>query len=150
VTVTVFGPRLRWLSPIPRPVDISWDVGDSRRYTVDGREDKPTVADVALLVDLGAESIWGVDGDLELSPHHLYAAFHRDLNAYRHDGVDEAFPFVPIDEDLVRLAAGARPFYRLVETPAGPIVYHEALGAGRLSDFYIALGGAMSADAEEL
>jgi len=153
VMVSVFGARQRWRGNLPRPIDVTWDAGDSRRYTAAGRDGHPSVAqvmaDLEVLVELGAESFWGTDADARLTPDNLYAVYHRDPNAYRHDGVRERFVPVAIDDNLVRFATQGRAACRTVETPGGPIVYHEALGEGRLGTFYAGLGGTLLAVAEE-
>lgn len=149
--VTALGPRVELPGLAPPPVDAVWDLGDSRRYTREGRDGWPAIdevmADLAVLVELGAESIWGLDADKVVSPEHLYAVFHREPDLYRHD---RAAPFAPvvIPEEALRAAIEVRPDLRTVETPAGPVVYHEDLGAGRLRRFYDALEGAVEYAAE--
>jgi hypothetical protein len=143
--ITVLGAKLRWRGRLPRPIDITWDVGDSRRYTAKGKDDHPNVAqvisDLEVLVELGAESFWGVDADERLTPDNLYAVYHRDPNAYRHDGFHEPYRNVEIDNEWVRAGAEGNPRHTILETPGGPIVYAEALGEGRLNYFYSALAG---------
>jgi len=92
-------------------------------------------------VELGADSIWGIDGDKILSPEHLYGVFHRHPNHYRDDG-GPPFPPVPITWECVRAAIEVESDCSAVKTPWGPIVYHKELGAGRLIYFYEALLGA--------
>ena len=46
VIVSAYGPKLREHPRIGRPIDVSWDLGDSRRYTAEGKEDKSNVAQV--------------------------------------------------------------------------------------------------------
>jgi hypothetical protein len=144
VSVTTFGaqatPPYRSL---PSPIDLSWDLGDWRRYVAGGKGEMPSVDavmnDLAVVVELGAESIWGVDGDKIISPDHLYGVFHRDPNDYRYDGGPD-FPPIPIDEECVSIAIEIGADNRsAIETPWGPIVYHKELGAGRLGAFYSAL-----------
>lgn len=152
VTVTTFGAKVMRPDALPAPIDLMWDVGDSRRYVPGSKDDMPSVEavmnDVAVLVELGADSIWGVDGDKVLSPDHLYAVFHRDPDRYRDDG-GPPFPSIPIDEECVRAALEVGKDRRAVETPAGPIVYHMCLGQGRLTGFYDALQGAVEFAARE-
>jgi hypothetical protein len=147
VEITVFGAKMRWRGRLPRPIDVTWDAGDSRRYTAEGKGDHPSVAqvieDLEVLVELGAESFWGVDADMRLTPDNLYAAYHRDPNAYRHDGVHEPFRPVEIDNEYVRLCAEESPKHSFRETPGGPIVYAQALGEGRLNYFYARLEGVL-------
>jgi hypothetical protein len=146
VTVTAFGREVARPDLPLRPVDLAWDVGDWRRYSPGGRDGWPSVdavvADAATLVELGAESVWGVDGDKRLAPEHLYAVFHRDPERYRDDG-GPPFPPVVITEECVRAALEVGDDRSAVETRAGPLVYHRELGGGRLVGFYAALQGAV-------
>lgn len=146
VTVTTFGDQGACSGPLPAPIDLTWDLGDWRRYAPEGKDDRPSIDDVmndvAVMAALGADSIWGVDGDKILSPDHLYAVFHRDPNHYRGDG-GPPFPPVPITDECVRAAVEVGDDRSAIETQAGLIVYHNALGAGSLSGFYDALLGAV-------
>lgn len=155
VTISALGAKLRDQWRVP--ADVLWDIGDSRRYTADGKDEYPNVAqvmeDLPLLVELGAESIWGVDSSSTLSPGHLFAVFHRDPNAFHDDGADPPFPDQPIDDGMVRIALAAesgQPMHeRVLDTEAGPIIYHEDLGnGGDLRIFYAGLRGVLQADAE--
>jgi hypothetical protein len=146
VWVTTFGAKVALPNAPPPPIDLAWDIGDWRRYPPGGKEGKLSIDavmnDVAVLVELGAESIWGVDADKIISPEHLYAVFHRDPDQYRHDG-GPPFPPITIDEDCVRAALEVSSDLRAVETPSGPIIYHKELGYGNLRYFYYALLGAV-------
>lgn len=152
VTVATYGPALRNRVGLGRAIDVSWDVGDSRRHTVEGLERHPNVEQVMgnlpVLVELGAESIWEIDAEGVISPKHLYAVFHRDPNDYHLDGIEPPFPDALIDGEIVDIATEGRSYHRVVRTPNGPIVYHEELGAGHLSVFYAGLRGVLLADAE--
>jgi hypothetical protein len=145
VKVTTFGAKVARPEAPPAPIDMAWDVGDWRRYVPGGKDDLPSVDaimnDVAVLVELGAESIWGVDADKVISPDHLYAVYHRDPDLYRHDG-GPPLPPIRITEECVRAALDVSPEVSAVETPAGPIIYHKELGYGDLGYFYYALLGA--------
>ncbi len=157
VTVSTLGPTLGKQHIVP--ADVIWGVGDSRRYTAEGKENHPNtvqvMADVPILVEVGAESIWGVDSSLTIAPRHLFAVFHRDPNAFHDDGIDPPYPDLPIDSDMMEIALGAStkhaPHERIIHTDAGPIIYHEDLGnGGDLRTFYAGLRGVLQADAEEV
>jgi hypothetical protein len=145
VKITTFGAKVALPNIPPPPIDLAWDVGDWRRYLPEGKEGKLSVDavmnDVAVLVELGAESIWGVDADKIITPEHLYAVFHRDLDQYRHDG-GPSFPPIVIDEECVSVALETGDELSAVETATGPIIYHKELGFGNLDLFYYALLGA--------
>jgi hypothetical protein len=151
-TVTVFGPeaiRPDW--PVV-PVDLTWDLGDWRRYVESGSGSWPTVEavmrDLAALVEIGVTSIWGVDGDKVLAPEHLFAVYHRRPEQYRDDR-GPSFPSVTISEEAVRAALEVGEDRGAIETEAGPIVFHRKLGAGRLVGFYEAMRGALEFLADE-
>jgi hypothetical protein len=147
VTVTTFGPQAapRGRS-LPAGIDLTWDLGDWRRYEPGGKGNYPSIADVmndlAVVVELGAETIWGIDGDKIVSPDHLYSVFHRDPNHYRDDG-GPLYPPIAITDECVRVAIEVGEDRSAIETPWGPIVYHKELGWGNLIGFYEALLGAV-------
>jgi hypothetical protein len=153
IRVTALGAQARRPGYEPWPVDVVWDLFDSRRYTREGRLAYPTVdevmADLVVLVELGAMSIWGLDADKVVAPESLYAVFHRDREDYRQDRA-EPFAEGVIPEVALRVAIEMRPEVRIVKTSAGPIVYHEDLGGGRLWRFYDTLEDAVACAAEML
>jgi hypothetical protein len=131
-------------------------LGDSRRYTLDGKDDYPyaaqVISDLQVLIEAGASSVWG-STDAAVNPLELYAIYHRDPNDYRHDGLPEPLPARPIDVVHVEVAEEyARKRYeqddglRLLATSAGPIVYSPQLASGTLNMFYTYLDRVMKAD----
>jgi hypothetical protein len=104
------------------------------------------VGELALLVRLGADSIWGLDQDRILAADHIHTVFHRDPEQYRNDGLNPPFPSIPIADDDIRTCLEVCPELRAIDTTAGPIIYHPELAASldaRLSVFYAALRGAL-------
>jgi len=156
VVVTVLGAQTSHIHFIPFPIDLLWDVGDSRRYTPEGVDGRPTshqvVADLAVLVDLGVESIWGVDVHNVVNPDHLHTVFHRNRDHFRDDGSDPPFPPVPVEPLDIDLALEETAPWGVMSfaTPAGPVLYHSELQSGRLHSFYTALRTSVNVTAEDL
>ncbi|MEM9190766.1 MAG: hypothetical protein AAGF12_16390 [Myxococcota bacterium] len=153
VTVTAHPPDHRWDPRAGRPIDVVWDIGDSRRTTAGGRGDWPcveeSIAEVSLLVSLGATSIWGVDADRTIDPEHLFAVFHANPNDYHLDGfAHPSFPPHAISEEVVWFAAENLEEVRVLPTERGPLVHTRDLQRGRLSVFYAGMGGILGADVE--
>jgi hypothetical protein len=148
VTVTVPGASFHWPTLPVRPLHIVWSVGDWRRYApyVGDSAEKRTSAragvdavirDLAIVVELGAESIWAIDDHRVLHPEHVFAVYHRHPSHYRLDVPVGKPSTEPID---VYGALGTVDDISSIETGAGPIVYHPELGGGDLFPFYAALG----------
>ena len=153
--VTIPSPLARHLAWSDRDIDLVWDLGNVRRYT-EGRDDQPEaeqiIADLDVLIELGASSIWA-STDSVVNPLELYAVYHRDPNDYRHDGLREPLPKWPIEEAHVEVAAEyARKEYenddglRLFTSGAGPIVFSPQLARGTLNMFYTCLDEMMKAE----
>jgi hypothetical protein len=99
---------------------------------------------LAPIVELGADSLWGMQGGDRFSPDTIYAVFHRDPERYRDDNAQAPLPGVRITHDVVEEAAG-RFDCLCVPTSAGPIAYHARLGAGSLGGLYFGLGSRLEA-----
>jgi hypothetical protein len=145
VDLTTRSPLTRWVSRFDRDIDVTWDLGNVRRY-IEHRDDQPdadqVIADLRALVEFGAASVWGA-ADSPLNPRELYAMYHRDPNEYRNDGLPEPLANGPIEEAYVEVAAeyarercdaGGGP--RICASVAGPIVYSPKLAWGTLKLFY--------------
>lgn len=157
VHVTARSPLTRRDPGFGRDIDVTWDVGDSRRYTPEGKDDYPNVeqliADLQVLIEFGASSVWAAGPDRIVNPLELYAVYHRDLNDYANDGVERPFSNWPIDVDHVEIAVEyARKDegnQRLLTSDAGPIVYSPLLVRGTLNAFYTQLDRVLKADIED-
>lgn len=154
VTITTRSADHRKEPRLGRNIDVTWDTGDSRRTTPGGHDGRPNVeqviADMSLLVELGAESIWGVGEERIIAPEHLHTVFHKHANDYHSDGFARpTFPPQPIDGDIVLLATEGLPNVRVLQTAQGPIVYTSDLKKDRLNMFYAGMGGILLALHEE-
>jgi hypothetical protein len=144
VDVTARAPVARRQPGLERDVDVTWDIGDSRRYTPEGKDDYPDVeqviSDLRVLIELGASSVWASGPGRTLTPLELFAVYHRDPNDYRHDGLPQPLPQASIDEADIEVAEEyarkEQDSQRLLPTPAGPIVYSPLLVRGTLNMFY--------------
>lgn len=156
VEVTTRSPLARFAPWCDRNIDVKWDLGDSRRYTLEGKDDYPNaeqvISDLQVLIELGAASVWA-SADPVINPLELYAIYHRDPNDYRYDGLREPLPKWPIDVAHVEVAEEyAQKQYeqddglRLFASAAGPIVYSPLLAGGTLNMFYTYLDRVMKAD----
>jgi hypothetical protein len=146
VDVTTRSPLARYAPWCDRNIDITWDLGNSHRYTMEGKDDYPNAeqvnSDLQVLIELGAASVWA-STDPVVNPLELYAVYHRDPDDYRHDGLPEPLAKWPIDVSHVEVAEEyAQKEYekddglRLFTTSAGPIVYGPQLASGTLNMFY--------------
>lgn len=154
VTITTRSLEHRKDSRFGRNIDVTWDIGDSRRTSPEGHDGRPNVqqviTDASLLVDLGAKSIWGIDANRRIEPEYMYAVFHKHADDYHSDGfAHPVFPAQPIDEDLVLLATGGLSYIQVLQTAQGPIVYTRDLKNDRLNVFYAGMGGMLLALHEE-
>jgi len=156
VDVTIRSPLARHAPRCNRDIDITWDLGNSRRYTLAGKDDYPNaeqvISDLQELIELGASSVWA-STDALVNPLELYAVYHRNPNDYRDDGLPAPLPKWPIDVADVEVAAEyARKEYekddglRLFATSGGPIVYSPQLARGTLNMFYTLLDEMMKAE----
>jgi len=144
IDVTARAPLARRAPDFERDLDVIWDIGDSRRYTPEGVGDYPSVeeviADLGLLVELGARSIWAAGPGDTLDPLQLYVVFHRDPNDFRDDGLARPLPPWPVDELDVEVAEEyarrEQDTQRLLHSTAGPIIYSPLLVRGSLNMFY--------------
>lgn len=158
VSVTARSPLTRRDSGFDRDIDVTWDVGDSRRYTPEGRDNYPTVeqviSDLRGLIECGPGSVWAAGPDRAVNPLALYAVYHRDLNDYGRDGVERPFPKWAIDQVHIELAdeyaRNAEGNQRILSTDVGPIVYSPLLVRGTLNMFYTYLDRVLKADIEDL
>jgi hypothetical protein len=157
VAVSVRSPLVRHVPWFDRDVDLTWDLGDSSRYTPEGEDQRPNVeqviSDLQVLIELGTSSIWAAGPERVMNPLQLYAVYHRDPNDYRNDGLEQALPKWPIDEVHVEVAEEyARKDdgnQRLFACTAGPIIYSPLLERGTLNMFYTHLDRVLKADIED-
>jgi hypothetical protein len=150
IELTTVGRTSRWTLASYHGADVAYEAGSN--HTISSPENAMAMAQEAtLFIEMGAEKMWGYNGNQTSDPRTSFLCYHRDPDQYRNDlrhvSDKDEFSYLadyeqmrPITNEDVLLAALSSEERNIdfVETNVGPVVYCSTIYGG-LGAFYEAL-----------